>query len=78
MTLIDLVSRFIPGVLNMKHRQRKILCWMGCWIAPTHTRPEVLEEMEHRQHCLSGNHAEIRRWRLKQSLAAPGLEDPNF
>ncbi len=35
MTLIDSVSRFIPGVLGMKLRQRKIPLLKDCWIART-------------------------------------------
>ncbi len=35
MTLIDSVSRFIPGYWAMKHQQRKIPLLMGCWIVPT-------------------------------------------
>nr|VXZ81551.1 tRNA (guanine-N(1)-)-methyltransferase [Klebsiella pneumoniae] len=38
----------------------------------------MLEEMEVPPVLLSGNHAEIRRWRLKQSLGRTGLEDLNF
>lgn len=35
MTLIDSVSRFIPGYWVMKHRQRRIPLPMGCWTART-------------------------------------------
>jgi len=45
---------------------------------PHYTRPEVLEEMEVPPVLLSGNHAEIRRWRLKQSLGRTWLRRPEL
>ncbi len=50
----------------------------GLLDCPHYTRPEVLEGMDVPAVLLSGNHAEIRRWRLKQSLGRTGLEDLNF
>ncbi|MCX2643810.1 tRNA (guanosine(37)-N1)-methyltransferase TrmD, partial [Klebsiella pneumoniae] len=40
---------------------------------PHYTRPEELAEMEVPPVFLSGNHAEIRRWRLKKSLGRTWL-----
>lgn len=34
MTLIDSVARFIPAFWVMRHRRKKILSPMGCWIVP--------------------------------------------
>ncbi|MGF2043776.1 hypothetical protein ACQUI3_16355, partial [Staphylococcus aureus] len=39
---------------------------------------EVLEGMEVPPVLLSGNHAEIRRWRLKQSLGRTWLRRPEL
>ncbi|MCE9879651.1 tRNA (guanosine(37)-N1)-methyltransferase TrmD, partial [Hafnia paralvei] len=41
-------------------------------------RPEVLEGMAVPPVLLSGNHAEIRRWRLKQSLGRTWLRRPEL
>ena len=45
---------------------------------PHYTRPEVLDGMCVPPVLLSGNHAEIDRWRMKQSLGRTGSEDLNF
>lgn len=68
MTLIDSVSRFIPGVLGHEASATEDSFAEGLLDCPHYTRPEVLEGMEVPPVLLSGNHAEIRRWRLKQSL----------
>ncbi len=67
MTLIDLPPGLYRGVLGMKHQQSKTSFADGLLDCPHHTRPEVLEDGKYRQYCCRGNHAEIRRWRLKQS-----------
>jgi tRNA (guanine37-N1)-methyltransferase len=38
---------------------------LGC---PHYRRPEILEGVAFAEVLLSGHHAQIRRWRLKQSL----------
>ncbi|MGQ7116358.1 tRNA (guanosine(37)-N1)-methyltransferase TrmD, partial [Escherichia sp. TWPC-MK] len=50
----------------------------GLLDCPHYTRPEVLEGMEVPPVLLSGNHAEIRRWRLKQSLGRTWLRRPEL
>lgn len=78
MTLIDSVARFIPGVLGHQASAEEDSFADGLLDCPHYTRPEVLEGMEVPPVLLSGNHAEIRRWRLKQSLGRTRLEDLNF
>ena len=72
MTLIDSVARFIPGVLGHQASAEEDSFADGLLDCPHYTRPEVLEGMEVPPVLLSGNHAEIRRWRLKQSLGRTG------
>jgi tRNA (guanine37-N1)-methyltransferase len=50
----------------------------GLLDCPHYTRPEVLEGMEVPSVLLSGNHADIRRWRLKQSLGRTWLRRPEL
>ena len=45
----------------------------GLLDCPHYTRPEVYEGMPVPAVLMSGNHAEIERWRMKQSLG-PDLE----
>ena len=78
MTLIDSVSRFIPGVLGHEASATEDSFADGLLDCPHYTRPEVLEEMEVPPVLLSGNHAEIRRWRLKQSLGRTWLRRPEL
>lgn len=50
----------------------------GLLDCPHYTRPEVLDVMTVPPVLLSGNHAEIRRWRLKQSLGRTWLRRPEL
>lgn len=78
MTLIDSVARFIPGVLGHQASAEEDSFVDGLLDCPHYTRPEVLEGMEVPPVLLSGNHAEIRRWRLKQSLGRTWLRRPEL
>ncbi|MDX5629880.1 MULTISPECIES: tRNA (guanosine(37)-N1)-methyltransferase TrmD [unclassified Brenneria] len=78
MTLIDSVSRFIPGVLGHQASAEEDSFADGLLDCPHFTRPEVLAGMDVPPVLLSGNHAEIRRWRLKQSLGRTWLRRPEL
>lgn len=78
MALIDSVSRFIPGVLGDQASAAEDSFVAGLLDCPHYTRPEVLEGMAVPPVLLSGNHAEIRRWRLKQSLGRTWLRRPEL
>lgn len=78
MVLIDSVSRFIPGVLGHQASAAEDSFADGLLDCPHYTRPEVLAGMEIPSVLLSGKHAEIRRWRLKQSLGRTWLRRPEL
>ncbi|MGL9736408.1 MAG: tRNA (guanosine(37)-N1)-methyltransferase TrmD [Symbiopectobacterium sp.] len=78
MVLIDSVSRFIPGVLGHESSAEEDSFADGLLDCPHFTRPEVLKGVEVPPVLLSGNHAEIRRWRLKQSLGRTWLRRPEL
>ncbi|MCH5052492.1 tRNA (guanosine(37)-N1)-methyltransferase TrmD [Pectobacterium aquaticum] len=78
MTLIDSVARFIPGVLGHHASAEEDSFADGLLDCPHFTRPEILEGMDVPAVLLSGNHAEIRRWRLKQSLGRTWLRRPEL
>lgn len=78
MVLIDSVSRFIPSVLGHESSAEEDSFADGLLDCPHFTRPEVLEGVEVPPVLLSGNHAEIRRWRLKQSLGRTWLRRPEL
>ncbi|MCE1644662.1 tRNA (guanosine(37)-N1)-methyltransferase TrmD, partial [Enterobacter hormaechei] len=78
MTMIDSVSRFIPGVLGHQASAEEDSFADGLLDCPHYTRPEVLDGMEVPPVLLSGNHAEINRWRMKQSLGRTWLRRPEL
>lgn len=78
MVLIDSVSRFIPGVLGHQASAQEDSFVDGLLDCPHYTRPEVLNDMHVPAVLLSGNHAEIRRWRLKQSLGRTWQRRPEL
>lgn len=69
MLLIDAMVRHLPGALNDVQSAEQDSFVDGLLDCPHYTRPEVYEEMKVPDVLLSGNHARIRRWRLKESLA---------
>ena len=66
--LIDAIARLLPGALNDEQSAREESFADGLLDCPHYTRPEVYEGMAVPDVLLSGHHAEIRRWRLGQSL----------
>ena len=78
MTLLDAVARFVPGVLGHQASAEEDSFANGLLDCPHYTRPEVLDGMQVPPVLLSGNHAEIRRWRLKQSLGRTWLRRPEL
>ncbi|MDR5617434.1 tRNA (guanosine(37)-N1)-methyltransferase TrmD [Arsenophonus sp.] len=78
MVMIDSISRFIPGVLGHHASAEEDSFMTGLLDCPHYTRPEVLEGMEVPSVLLSGNHAEIERWRRKQSLGRTWLRRPEL
>ena len=78
MTLIDAVSRFVPGTLGHQDSAQEDSFAEGLLDCPHYTRPEVFEDREVPEVLLSGNHEHIRQWRLKQSLGRTWLRRPDL
>jgi len=78
MTLIDAVSRLVPGVLGHEQSAEQDSFASGLLDCPHYTRPEVLDGKEVPSVLLSGHHENIRRWRLKQSLGRTWLRRPDM
>ena len=78
MTLIDAVSRFVPGTLGHKDSALEDSFADGLLDCPHYTRPEVFDGQAVPQVLLSGNHAHIERWRLKQALGRTWLRRPDL
>lgn len=78
MTMIDAVSRLVPGVLGHQDSATEDSFHDGLLDCPHYTRPEQFEDMQVPDVLLSGNHKEIRRWRLKQQLGRTWLRRPDL
>ncbi|MCX8086687.1 MAG: tRNA (guanosine(37)-N1)-methyltransferase TrmD [Rhodocyclaceae bacterium] len=69
LALIDAAVRQLPGALNDEASAAEESFVDGLLDCPHYTRPEVYEGLPVPEVLLSGHHENIRRWRLKQSLA---------
>lgn len=78
MTMIDAVSRLVPGVLGHQGSAQEDSFCDGLLDCPHYTRPEQLDEMVVPEVLLSGDHERIRRWRLKQQLGRTWQRRPDL
>ena len=68
MAVTDCVCRMLPGVLSDEECYTGESHWAGLLEYPQYTRPEVWEGMEVPEILRSGHHANIAKWRRKQSI----------
>ncbi|EKU71502.1 tRNA (guanosine(37)-N1)-methyltransferase TrmD [Selenomonas sp. F0473] len=68
MLLVDATARMLPGVLGDDMSAPTDSFYGGLLGYPQYTRPRSFEGKEVPDVLLSGNHAEIARWRREQSL----------
>ena len=68
MIVIDAVARFLPGVLGDPDGAMDDSFASGMLEYPQYTRPEEFRGWKTPEVLLSGNHAEINRWRKEQAL----------
>ncbi|ABM25811.1 MULTISPECIES: tRNA (guanosine(37)-N1)-methyltransferase TrmD [Shewanella] len=78
MTMIDAVSRLVPGVLGKQASAEQDSFSDGLLDCPHYTRPESLDGLDVPAVLLSGNHEQIRLWRLQQSLGRTLLRRPEL
>jgi tRNA (guanine37-N1)-methyltransferase len=78
MVLMDAVIRQLPGVLGDADSAVEDSFVDGLLDCPHYTRPEVYKDLEVPEVLLSGNHAKIREWRLKQSLLLTRAKRPDL
>ena len=67
MVVIDTVTRLLPGVLGDEESAQEESFSHGLLEYPQYTRPAKFREMAVPQVLLSGNHAEIAKWRAEQA-----------
>jgi tRNA (guanine37-N1)-methyltransferase len=67
MVIIDAITRLLPGVLGDEDSAREDSFSQGLLEYPQYTRPAEFRGMKVPEVLLSGNHAEIARWRAEQA-----------
>jgi tRNA (guanine37-N1)-methyltransferase len=78
LVMIDALARLIPGALNDGESAAQDSFENGLLDCPHYTRPEVLDGMQVPEVLLSGDHAAIRRWRMKQMLGRTWQRRPDL
>ena len=69
LVVIDAVARFVPGVVGDDQSVAEDSFSRGLLDFPHYTRPAAVGAERVPDVLLSGNHAEIRRWRKRESIA---------
>ena len=78
MVLIDAIVRTLPGTLGDEQSALQDSFERGLLDYPHYTRPESIDGQTVPEELLSGDHAKITRWRLKQSLGRTYLRRPDL
>lgn len=78
MLVIDAVVRQLPGVLNSAESATHDSFMNGLLDCPHYTHPRDYEGCQVPSVLLSGNHEQIRKWRLQQSLWRTYLRRPEL
>jgi tRNA (guanine37-N1)-methyltransferase len=78
MVVIDSVVRQLPGALGDAESASQDSFVAGLLDCPHYTRPEVYEDEPVPRVLMSGNHADIGRWRLKQALGRTWQRRPDL
>jgi len=78
LVLIDAIVRLLPGVLGDAESAGQDSFSNGLLDWPHYTRPEVFDGRAVPPVLLSGNHASIERWRMKQALGRTWQRRPDL
>ncbi|CUA86719.1 MULTISPECIES: tRNA (guanosine(37)-N1)-methyltransferase TrmD [Gulbenkiania] len=78
MVLMDALVRLLPGALNDAQSASEDSFATGLLDCPHYTRPEEYQGLRVPDVLLSGNHALIARWRLKQALGRTWKRRPEL
>jgi tRNA (guanine37-N1)-methyltransferase len=78
MAVIDATVRLLPGVLGDDESALQDSFSDGLLDFPHYTRPEVIDGRRVPEVLLSGDHAKINRWRLKQAIGRSFRRRPDL
>ncbi|MDR1753861.1 MAG: tRNA (guanosine(37)-N1)-methyltransferase TrmD [Eubacterium sp.] len=76
--LADAVLRLLPGVLPNEEAYINDSHFDGLLEHPLYTRPEEWHGLRVPEVLISGNHANIKRWKYDQSLSVTGRKRPDL
>jgi tRNA (guanine37-N1)-methyltransferase len=77
--VLDSVARLLPGVLgNQDSALRESFSEPGLLDCPQYTRPADFRGWKTPEVLLSGNHEEIRRWRLESARVKTARNRPDL
>ena len=78
MVVIDAMTRMIPGVLGHAGSAQQDSLMDGLLDCPHYTRPEEIAGLKVPEVLLSGDHAEIAKWRMAQKIERTQLRRPDL
>lgn len=78
MVLVDAMTRLQPGALGAEDSVELDSFAQGLLHCPQYTRPQTVAGEAVPEMLLSGNHEQIRLWRLKQSLGTTWKKRPDL
>ncbi|MDI3259563.1 MAG: tRNA (guanosine(37)-N1)-methyltransferase TrmD [Sinobacteraceae bacterium] len=78
MAMVDALARLLPGAVGDQASVEYDSFSAGLLDHPHYTRPEVWRGAAVPEVLLSGDHARIARWRLKQALGVTWLKRPDL
>ncbi len=78
MVIIDAITRLIPGALGHEDSAAQDSLSTGLLEYPHYTRPECFQGHNVPDVLMSGNHQQIERWQLKQSLGRTWQKRPDL
>lgn len=78
MVVVDAIARLLPGVLGHAQSAENDSFSNGLLDHPHYTRPETWRGEAVPEVLMSGDHARIARWRLKQALGQTWLKRPDL
>jgi tRNA (guanine37-N1)-methyltransferase len=78
LVFLEVISRYVPGFLGSEQSVEEETFSDGLLEYPQYTRPPVIRDMQVPEVLLSGNHAEIKRWRRRESLKRTYLRRPDL
>lgn len=77
LVIIDAVYRLVDGVISGESLDEESFTG-GLLEYPHYTRPQIFRDLPVPDILLSGNHAEIERWRMQKRIEKTGLNRPEL